>query len=103
MRSAGRSRFGAKLWTPPRAADAERASTLRSLADSLGAVAEHAAARAAAAERVDANLHALHESGRFGEAVHALTAAVHLLTARAGAAPAGPAAVPFPAPARRAA
>ena len=72
-----------------RAADADRAATLRSLADSLGAVAEHAAARAAAAERVDANLHALHESGRFGEAVHALTAAVHLLTARAERGPRG--------------
>ena len=78
-------------------ADADRAETLRSLADSLAVVAERSEARTAAAERIDGNLHALAESGRFEEAVHSLTAAAHLLTARAGGVPAAPT-VPFAAP-----
>ena len=85
------------------AADADRAETLRSLADSLATVAERTEARAAAAERIDANLHALAESGRFEEAVHSLTAAAHLLTVKAGGASAASGAVPFAGPARRAA
>ena len=76
------------------AADADRAETLKSLAAALSQLAERSEARAAAAERIDANLHGLAEAGRFEEAVHSLTAAAHLLTARVGGA-AGRPSVPF--------
>ena len=66
------------------AADADRADTLRRLADSLGDVAERAEAHAIVAGRIDAGLASVHEAGHFEEAVHSLTAAAHLLTVRLG-------------------
>ena len=71
------------------AADAERADRLRDLADSLSAIAERAEAQGMIAGRIDAGLRSVNEAGQFEEAVHSLTAAAHLLTARLGGVPGG--------------
>ena len=75
------------------AADGTRAETLRELTDSLSELAERSERREAAVSRIDAGLHGITEAGHFEEAVQSLTAAAHLLTARAGGA--GRATVPY--------
>ena len=80
------------------AADADRAARLTELADALTIIAERTEAQAMIAGRIDAGLASVNEAGRFDDAVHSLTAAAHLLTARLGGSPAAPAPAPADVP-----
>ncbi|MEM9702075.1 MAG: MotA/TolQ/ExbB proton channel family protein [Planctomycetota bacterium] len=84
-------------------ADAGRAERLEELSASLSEIAEQVETQAAIANRIDAGLASVREAGQFKEAVHSLTAATHLLTARLGGVPDPARGEPAALPLRRAA
>ena len=77
------SRWADRVETASRA-EATRSGELRALTDSFGTLVERVDAVTDLSDRIAADLARLRGSGRFEEAVHSLTAAAHLLTARAG-------------------